>query len=122
MAEAALRCVGIDDAFLDFGQHFNGLFHVLGVAHCNSAGVMDHQHGNRTHLDSITGHCHNGCCRSCNCIDLDRDATLVVLKHGIDLGSGEHIAARRVDPDGHIPLTGFQLIPEHLRRDLIAPE
>ena len=122
MAEAALRCVGIDDTFLDFGQHLDGLFHVLGVAHGNSAGVMDHQHGNRTHLDSVTGHRHNGCSGCRNRIDLDRDAAPVVLKHGIDLGSGEHIAARRVDPDGHIPLAGFQLIPEHLRRDLITPE
>ena len=122
VAEAALRCVGIDDALLDFGQHLDGLFHVLGVAHRNGAGVMDHQHGNGTHLDSITGHCHNGCRRSCNRIDLDRDAALVVPEHRIDLGSGKHITARRVDPDGHIPHTGFQLIPEHLRRDLIAPE
>ena len=122
MAESTLCSVGIDDALLDFCQHLDGFLHVLGIAHRNGAGVMDHQHGNGTHLDSITGHCHNGCCRSCNCIDLDRDASLVVLQHGIDLGSGEHIPARRVDPDGHIPLTGFQLIPEHLRRDLIAPE
>ena len=122
VAEAALRCVGIDDAFLDLGQHLDGLFHVLGVAHRNGAGVMDHQHGNRTHLDSVTGHRHNGCSRCRNRIDLDRDTALVVLKHGIDLSSGEHIAARRVDPDGHIPLAGFQLIPEHLRRYFIAPE
>ena len=122
VAETALCCVGIDDTFLDFGQHLDGLFHVLGIAHRNGAGVMDHQHGNRTHLDSITGHCHNRCSRCRKRIDLDRDAALVVLQHGIDFGSGEHIAARRVDPDGHIPLAGFQLIPEHLRRDLIAPE
>ena len=122
VAESALCSIGIDDALLDFGQHLNGFLHVLGVAHRNRAGVMDHQHGNRTHLNSITGHCHNGCRRSCNCIDLDRDAALVVLKHGIDLGSGEHISARTVDPDGHIPLAGFQLIPKHLRRDLITPE
>ena len=122
VAESALRCVGIDDALLDFSQHLDGLFHVLGIAHRNGTGIMDHQHGNRAHLDSITGHCHNRCRRGCNRIDLDRDAALVVLQHGIDLGSGEHIAARTVDPDGNIPLTGFQLIPEHLRRDLIAPE
>ena len=122
VAESALRCVGIDDALLDFSQHLDGLFHILGIAHCNGAGVMDHQHGNGTHLNSITGHRHNGCSRCRNRIDLDRDAALVVLKHGIDLSSGEHIAARRVDPDGHIPHTGFQLIPEHLRRDFIAPE
>ena len=122
MTQAALCSVSIDDALLDFVQHLDGLFHVLGVAHRNGAGVMDHQHGDRTHLDSITGHCDNGCRRSCNRIDLDRDAALVILKHGIDLGSGEHIATRRVDPDGHIPLAGFQLIPEHLRRDFITPE
>ena len=96
MTETALRCVGIDDALLDFGQHFNGFFHVLGIAHRNGAGVVDHQHGNRAHLDGITGHCHNGCSRCRNRIDFDRDAALVVLKHGIDLGSGEHIPARRV--------------------------
>ena len=122
MAESALCSVSIDDALLDFLQHLDGLLHVLGVAHRNGAGVMDHQHGDRTHLDSITGHCDNRCRRSCNRIDLDRDAALVILKHGIDLGGGEHISARTVDPDGHIPLAGFQLIPEHLRRDLIAPE
>ena len=122
MAESALCSIGVDDALLDFGQHLDGLFHVLGIAHCNRAGVMDHQHGNRTHLNSITGHCHNRCSRCRNCIDLDRDAALVVLKHGIDLGSGEHISARTVDPDGHIPLAGFQLIPKHPRRDLITPE
>ena len=122
VAETAFCSIGIDDALLDFGQHLNGFLHVLGIAHRNGAGVMDHQHGNGTHLNSITSHCHNGCGRSCNRIDLDRDAALVVLKHGIDLGSGEHIAARRVDPDGHIPLAGFQLIPKHLRRDLITPE
>ena len=122
MAESALRCVGIDDAFLDLGQHLDSLFHILGIAHGNGAGVMDHQHGNGTHLDSVTGHCHNGCSGCRNRIDLDRDAALVVLQHGINLGSGEHIAARRVDPDGHIPLAGFQLIPKHLRRDLITPE
>ena len=122
VAESALCSIGIDDALLDFGQHLNGFLHVLGVAHRNRAGVMDHQHGNRTHLNSITGHCHNRCSRCRNCIDLDRDAALVVLKHGIDLGSGEHISARTVDPDGHIPFAGFQLIPKHLRRDLITPE
>ena len=122
VAESALCSIGIDDALLDFGQHLNGFLHVLGVAHRNRAGVMDHQHGNRTHLNSITGHCHNRCSRCRNCIDFDRDAPLVVLKHGIDLGSGEHISARRVDPDGHIPFAGFQLIPKHLRRDLITPE
>ena len=122
VAESALCSIGIDDALLDFGQHLNGFLHVLGVAHRNRAGVMDHQHGNRTHLNSITGHCHNRCSRCRNCIDLDRDAALVVLTHGIDLGSGEHISARTVDPDGHIPLAGFQLIPKHLRRDLITPE
>ena len=47
---------------------------------------------------------------------------LVVLEHGIDLGSSKHIAARTVDPDGHIALTGIQLIPEHLRSNLISPE
>ena len=122
VAESALCSVGIDDALLDFVQHLDGLLHVFGIAHRNGAGVMDHQHGNRTHLNSITGHCHNRCSRCRNCIDLDRDAALVVLKHGIDLGSGEHISARTVDPDGHIPLAGFQLIPKHLRRDLITPE
>ena len=122
MSQTRLCGIRIDDALLDFGQHLDGFFHVLGVAHRNGAGVMDHQHGDRTHLDSITGHCDNGCRRSCNRIDLDRDAALVILKHGIDLGSGEHIATRRVDPDGHIPLAGFQLIPEHLRRDFITPE
>ena len=122
VAESALCSIGIDDALLDFGQHLNGFLHVLGVAHRNRAGVMDHQHGNRTHLNSITGHCHNRCSRCRNCIDLDRDAALVVPKHGIDLGSGEHISARTVDPDGHIPFAGFQLIPKHLRRDLITPE
>ena len=122
VAESALCSIGIDDAFLDLGQHLDGLFHVLGIAHRNRAGVMDHQHGNGTHLDSVTGHCHNRCGRCRNRIDLDRDTALVVLQHGINLGSGEHIAARRVDPDGQIPLAGFQLIPEHLRRDLIAPE
>ena len=122
MSQTRLCGIRIDDALLDFGQHLDGFFHVLGVAHRNGAGVMDHQHGDRTHLDSITGHCDNRCRRSCNRIDLDRDAALVILKHGIDLGGGEHISARTVDPDGHIPLAGFQLIPEHLRRDLIAPE
>ena len=122
MGQTRLCGIRIDDAFLDFVQHLDGFFHVLGVAHRNGAGVMDHQHGDRTHLDGVTCHCHNRCRRSCNRIDLDRDASFVVLEHGIDLGSGEHISARTVDPDGHIPLTGFQLIPEHLRRDLIAPE
>ena len=122
MAESALCSVGIDNALLDLGQHLDGFLHVLSIAHRYRAGVMDHQHGNGTHLDNVTGHCHNGCSRCRNRIDLDRDAALVILKHGIDLSSGEHISARRVDPDGHIPLTGFQLIPEHLWRDLIAPE
>ena len=122
MGQTALCSVGIDDALLDFIQHLDGLFHVLGIAHRNGTGVVDHQHGNRTHLDGVTSHCHNGCRRSCNRIDLDRDTALIVLEHGIDLGSGEHITARTVDPNGHIPLARFQLISEHLRRDLIAPE
>lgn len=83
---------------------------------------MDHQHSNRAHLNNITGHGNNGCRRCSNRIDLDRNSALVVLEHGIDLSSSKHIAARTVDPDGHIALTGIQLIPEHLRSNLISPE
>ena len=122
MGQATLGCVGVDDALLDLVQHLDSFLHILGVPHRNGTGVMDHQHSNRAHLDGISGHGNNGRRRCSNRIDLDRDAALVVLEHGIDLGSSKHIAARAVDPDGHITLTGIQLIPEHLRCNFITPE
>ena len=89
-----------------------------------------HQNGDRTHLDSITGHCDNGCRRSCNRIDLDRDAALVILKHGIDPVSYTHLAVykrqvqellravrhiRRVSMTGHQPCQ----VLEHLQTEKV---
>ena len=36
-------CFAIIDAFLDLVQHLDSLFHILGIAHRHSAGVMDHK-------------------------------------------------------------------------------
>ena len=122
MGQAALGGIGVDDALLDLVQRGDSLLHVLGVAHRNSAGVVDHEHGHRGHQHLAARHSNDAGGGCGNGIDLHGYAAGVVTEHGVDFRCGEHIAARRVDPDRDVLRTGIQFFPERFRGHLVAPE
>ena len=118
--QAGLDLVGIDDAFLDFGEHIDCLLHLLAVTDSNRQGVVDHHERRGRHEHLCTSHRNDGCGRGGNAVDLDRDVTVVVHQHIVDLGGCHAVPTGRVDPDGDIPGAGHQLILEKLRRDIIV--
>ena len=122
MGQAALGGIGVDDALLDLVQRGDSLLHVLGVAHRNGAGVVDHEHGHRGHQHLAARHRNDTGGGRGNGINLHGHRTGVVTEHGVDFRCGEHIAARRVDPDRDVLRTGIQFFPERFRGHLVAPE
>ena len=54
---------------------------ILGVAHGNGHGVVDHEHGYRAHQHTVARHGDYGSRRCRNRIDLHRDPALVVTGH-----------------------------------------
>ena len=58
--ETGLDFVGVHNAFFDFGEHFDCLFHLGLVAHSDGHGVVDHHHGHRRHQHFGTGHSNDG--------------------------------------------------------------
>ena len=83
---------------------------------------MHHEHGYRAHQHTVARHGDYGS-RGCrNRVDLHRDFALVVTEHGVNLGGGEDVPARTVDPDRQVALLSFQFFPECAGRDLIPPE
>ena len=83
---------------------------------------MDHEKCRRAHLYLIPCHRNDGSRRCRDARDLYRDCRFVILQHGIDLCRSKDIPARGIDPDRHISLFCLQLLAEHGRCDLIAPE
>ena len=120
--DTALAHIGIDDAFLDLVKRCDSLFHIGRIPHGNRHGIVDHQHGDRTHENRVPRHGNHGSRRCSNRIDLHRDPALVVFQHRVDFSSGEDRAARRIDPDGNVTFLCFQLITECLWSDLVSPE
>nr|DAY84259.1 MAG TPA: hypothetical protein [Caudoviricetes sp.] len=122
VGQAALGGIGVDDALLDLVQRGDSLLHVLSVAHCNGAGVMDHEHSHRGHQHLVAGHRDHAGCGCGNGIDLHGHRTGVVPEHGVNLCRSEHIATRRVDPDRDVAGIRIQFFPERFRGHLVAPE
>ena len=118
--QAGLDLIGIDDAFLDFGEHINCLLHLLAVTDSDRQGVVDHHERRGRHEHLRTRHRNDGCGRGGNAVDLDRDVAVVVHQHIVDLGGCHAVTTGRVDPDGDIPGAGHQLFLEKLRRDIIV--
>lgn len=83
-AQMRLCFVGIDDAFLHLIEQADCLFHIGAVAHRHRRRIVDHQHGSRCDVCFITRHCDDGCSRSRDAVDLDRDLALMVAEHGVD--------------------------------------
>ena len=118
--QTGLDLVGVDDAFLDFGEHIDCLLHLLAVTDSDRQGVVDHHERRGRHEHLRTRHRNDGCGRGGNAVDLDCDVTVVVHQHIVDLGGCHTVAAGRVDPDSDIPGAGHQLILEKLGRDIIV--
>ena len=106
--------IGIDNAFLHLVQHINGLLHILIVAKGHGSGVVDHHECGGSHQHRGTGHGDHGGCGCRQPIDFHRDLALVIHEHGINLACGNTVSTGGIDPDGDVPGTGIQFIPEHL--------
>ena len=118
--QSGLDFIGIDNAFLDFGEHIDCLLHLLTVTDGNRQRIMDHHQCRGRHEDLGTRHGNDGCCRSGNAVDFHGHIALVVHEHIVDLCGCHAVTTGRVDPDGDIPGAGHQLILEKLRRDIIV--
>ena len=118
--QAGLDFVGVNDAFLDFGEHFDCLLHLLAVTDSDRQGVVDHHECRGRHEHLRARHRNDGCGRGGNAVDLDCNVAVVIHQHIVDLGRCHAVATGRVDPDGNVPGAGHQLILEKLRRDIIV--
>ena len=120
--KAGLCHIGVEDALLDLVQCGDRFFHRSGIAHRNGHGIVHHNHGDRRHHHPVTCHCHHRrrACR--DRVDLHGDSTRVIADHGVHLSRGKHIAARAVDPDGHIAVFCVQFFPELLRGYAVRPD
>ena len=81
---------------------------------------MDHHQGSRCLQNLRACHGDNGCCGSCDAIDLDGHIVLVIHQHGVDLACRDAVTARGIEPYSDRAFSGEKLIVEHLRRDIIV--
>ena len=80
---------------------------------------MDHQHSHRTDQSSVPCHCHHRCGRSSDAVNFHGDLSGVIPQHGVNLCRCEHVAAGRVDPNGHISGVLFQLCLKSRRCNIV---
>ena len=118
--QPGLDFIGIDNAFLDFGEHIDCPLHLLTVTDGNRQRIMDHHQCRGRHENLGTRHGNDGCGRSSNAIDFYGHIALVVHEHIVDLCRRHTIAAGRVDPHGNVTVATVQFILEKLRRDIIV--
>ena len=111
--------IGIDDAFLNFGEHINGLLHFGGVADRNGQRVMDHHQSSGRHQDFGASHGNHGSSGGCDAVDLDGHIAGVIHKHVVNLSSGNTVTTGAVNPNNNVTLSGFQLRPECLGGDIV---
>ena len=117
--QAGFQLVSVNDAFLDLIQQLTRPAHFLAVAHGDGEGVVDHHHGCGAHTDLGARHGDNRGRAGCNAGDLDRHVAGIFSEHGVDLRSGNGVAARRVDGNNDGAVCGEQLLPERGRGYLI---
>ena len=115
-----LDLVGVDDAFFNLREHGDGFLHFLAVADCYRQRIVNHHERRGSHEHLRTRHSDDRRSRSSDAVDLDRDVTLVVHEHGVDLTCRHAVAAGRVDPDDDVALAAGQLLFERLGRDVIV--
>ena len=118
--QPGLDFIGIDNAFLNFGEHSDCLLHLLTVTDGNCQRIMDHHQCRGRHENLGTCHGNDGCGRSGNAVDFHSHIALVVHEHIVDLCRCHAVAAGRVDPHGNVAAAAVQFILEKLRRYIIV--
>ena len=117
-----LCLIGVHDALLDLVERGDGFLHRLRVPHGNGDRVMDHQHRDRGHHHTVTGHGDDGRGAGRNGVDLHGHGAGIITDHGVYLSGCEYVAAGTVDIDGDIALFSIQVVPERLGRHAVRPE
>ena len=112
--------VCVDNAFLDFVQHFDCLLHLLTISERTGHRVVDHHQCGGSHQHLGASHRNDRCSGCRNAIDLDGDIALVVHKHGINLTCSHTVTAGRIDPHGNVTAAGYQFFLEHPGRYIIV--
>ena len=117
--KAGLDLVGVENAFLDLIQHFDGFFHIGVIPIGRGHRIVNHHQCSGSHQHLCSGHRNDGGGRCRDAIDFDRHIALIIHQHGVDLAGGNAVTAGRIEPDRYRAFAREQLIVEHLRCDIV---
>ena len=112
--------VSVDDGILHAAKHFDCFLHFAAVTESGGHRIMNHQHRHRRHQNLCAGHRNNGCRRSRNSINLDRNIAFVIHQHIVDLRRRHAVTAGAVDPHRDIAASGHEFVFEKLWCDIIV--
>ena len=124
LGAARLRHVAGDEAALDLVERLGHRPHVVGGAHHEPRGVVDHQEGVLRHHHLVAGHGDVGGGRGGDAVDPDGDRAGVALQRVVDRHRVEDRAAGAVQPQRQRAVVGqrAELVEEALRRDAVGAD